>query len=116
MSTWTDDRLADYAAMYAEWPEEITRGEQDGFQAVLSSGCIKTPDSRTQPMVQTGWASSVSATFDMLKEDFLRLNLMPSEVQKRPRFTCNGFVWQIYRVGDDSNVDPIIQFWAARQQ
>lgn len=112
MSTWTEDRLEDFAAMLEEWPETLsTIGT-----VILTAPCIKTPDMKSRQMDQTGFQDTISATFDLLKSEFNRLALMPTSVKPRPRFTCNGAIWQIYRVGDDTDVDPIIQFWASKIQ
>ena len=116
MNTWTEDRLSDYYAFYEEWPEEITRGEESGCAVAVSAGCIKEPDSKATPILQTGFNFNVTSKFSMLKTEFERINLNMTDAQKRPRFSNHGVIWQIYRVNDDSPVDPIVDFWAGRKQ
>lgn len=114
--TWTEQRLSDFYAYYAEWPETITRGEESGCAVNLEAACIKEPDSKATPMVQTGFSFNITSRFSMLKTEFDRLNLEMTDTNKRPRFSNHDFVWQVYRVNDDSPVDPIVDFWAGRKQ
>lgn len=109
MRSWTDQRILDFEACYAEWPENITIGN-------LSLRCIKEPDSKMMPMGQQGWENTIQSKFSALTSEFIAVNLMPTDANHRPRFTRNNVTWQIFRVGDDSDVDPIIDFWASRTQ
>lgn len=109
MRTWTAQRVLDFEAYYREWPENIVSGN-------VTLRCIKTPDSKMMSMDQQGWQNTLQAQFSALKTEFVAANLMPTDSKNRPRFTRNDVTWQIFRVGDDADVDPIIDFWASRTQ
>lgn len=99
--TWTEDRIAEFADMVAEWPVSITVG------SVTKVG-LKTPSIRTKPIQgqQGPYAQDRSSTFDLLRTDFVALGL-----GDRKQFTCEGVTWEINKIMDDPS-EPVIQFRA----
>ncbi len=97
------ERLSEFAEMSSSDMFGTTM-ERNG----LSKVCIHTPDAKSINMMPGPMVEEISATFDILRDDWVTLKL-----GNREKFKCDNFNWQVSSFDDDVK-EPTIHFRAAK--
>lgn len=107
-------RLAEWKQQIRMWPVTITNNNETAI-------CIRTPDKRGMVMQGNNYMDVIETTVDMLREDAVRLDLIPTSTIPRPRFMvipqpdADGIPFEIQKIDNDEN-EPTVQARCRRVQ